>query len=67
MSKAFNSVDRKTLVNNLRNTIEANELHIIASLMNVTLLCGNTLSDEFKTNTGAPQRKCASANEFTTT
>ena len=67
MSKAFDSMDRQTLLNDLRHTIDADELHIISSLLNVTLSvkCGDTLSEEFNTDTGGPQGDCASANEFT--
>ena len=67
MSKAFDSVNRKLLLEELENTIERDELHIIKSLLNVTLQvkCGNELSEPFQTDTGAPQGDCASANEFT--
>lgn len=53
MSKAFDSMDRQTLINELRNIIDADELHILASLLNVTLSvkCGETLSEEFHTGT----------------
>ena len=67
MSKAFNSINRNQLIEDLRNTIETNELHIIFTLLNVSLSvrCENTLSKIFKNDTGAPQRDCASALQLT--
>ena len=51
----------------MRNTIEANELHIISKLLNVSpsARCENALNEVFKTDTGAPQGDCASTHEFT--
>ena len=64
MSKAFDSVNRNTLIKDLEQTIETDELHIIKALLNVTLQvkCDNTLSEPFPTDTGALQGDCASAN-----
>ena len=63
MSKAFNSINRNQLIEDLRSTIETDELHIISTFLNVSLSvrCENTLSEVFETNTGAPQGDCASA------
>ena len=36
MSKAFDSINRNQLIEDLRNTIETNELHIISTLLNVS-------------------------------
>ena len=67
MSKAFDSINRATLLSDLSKTIEEDELHLIKVLLNVELSakCGNYTSKYFITDTGAPQGDCASANEFT--
>ena len=68
MSKAFDSINRNQLnTRNLRNTIETDELNIISTILNVSLsvICGNTLSEVFETDTGAPQGDCASQLQFT--
>ena len=67
MSKAFDSINRKVLIDDLRPIINYDELHIIKLLLNVKLAvkCGNETSDFFDTDTGAPQGDCASATEFT--
>ena len=66
-SKRFDSISRNQLIEDLRNTIETDELHIISTLLNVSLSvrCENTLSKVFETNTGGPQGDCASALHFT--
>ena len=65
--KGFDSINRNQLIEDLRNTIETDELHIISSLLNVSLSvgCENTLSKVFETDTGGPQGDCASALHFT--
>ena len=67
MSKAFDSLNRNILLQDLQNTIEPDELHIISVLLNVSLAvrCQKTMSKSFETDTGAPQGDCVSANEFT--
>ena len=67
MSKAFDTIQRKTLIEFLQETINADELHIMKKMLEVSLAvrCGNTISETFPTDTGAPQGDCASANEFT--
>ena len=67
MSKAFKSINRNQLLEDLRNTIETDELYIISTLLNVSLSirCENTLSNVFETDIGAPQGDCASALQFT--
>ena len=67
MSKAFDSMERKKLLEDLSEIIEHEELHIIQILLDVNLVvrCGNELSDEFKTDTGGPQGDGLSGNEFT--
>ena len=67
MSKAFDSINRKVLIDDLRPIINHDELHIIKLLLNVKLAvkCGNETSDFFDTDTGTPQGNCGSATEFT--
>ena len=67
MSKAFDSINRNQLNKDLRNTAETDELHIISTLLNVSLSvrCENTLCEVFETDTGAPQGDCTSALRFT--
>ena len=67
MGKAFDCIKTNKLIENLRSTIEADQLHIISKLLNVSLSvrCENSLSEVFETNTGTPQGDCASALEFT--
>ena len=49
MSKAFDSINSNQLIEDLFNTIETDELHIISSLPNVSLSirCENTLNEVF--------------------
>ena len=67
MSKAFDSINRNQLIDDLRNIIETDELHIISTLFNVSLSvrCEKTLSEVFETDTGALQGDCESAFQFT--
>ena len=67
MSKAFDTVNRSTLINELSNVIEKDELHLVNVMLNTKLRvrCGNALSEPFSTNTGVPQGDSLSANQFT--
>ena len=67
MSKAFDSINRTTLLNDLSHILQLDELYLIKVMLNVELSvkCGNYRSNFFQTDTGAPQGDCASANEFT--
>ena len=67
MSKAFHSINRNQFIKDSRNAIEIDELHIISTLLNVSLSmrCENTLSEIFETDTGAPQGDYVSAVQFT--
>ena len=67
MSKAFDSVNRNILLNDLNEILEQDELHLIRILLNVELCskCGIHTSEYFQTDTGVPQGDCMSANEFT--
>ena len=66
-TKRFDSISRNQLIEDLRNTIETDKLHIISTLLNVSLSvrCENTLSIVFETDTGGPQGDRASALHFT--
>ena len=56
MSKTFDSINRKLLLQDLSKIINEDELHIIQLLLNVKLeaRCGKELSEPFTTYTGAP-------------
>ena len=66
-SKAFESIKRKDLIEHFQHTIEADELHIMKKMLEVSLVirCGDSISEPFHTDTSAPQGECASANGFT--
>jgi hypothetical protein len=67
MSKAFDTIDRKTLMDDLAEILDQDILHLIKILLSVELAikCGNIEGEYFKTDTGAPQGDCLSAIEFT--
>ena len=67
MSKAFDTVDRKLLINDLSKILEPDELHMLKIMINVELSvrCGTEESDFFSTDVGVPQGDGFSANEFT--
>ena len=67
MSKAFDSIQRNTFIEDLKNVLNQDELHLIRVLLDVKIAaqCGNCKSRFFSTDTGAPQGDCASASEFT--
>ena len=69
MSKAFDSKQRNTLIEDLKNVLNQDELHLIRFLLDVKIAakCGNYKSQFFSTGTGALQGDCASASEFETT
>ena len=63
MSKAFDTVKRNTLLSDLENILQKDELHIIKLLIedvNLIVRCGNTYGKTFNTNTGIPQGDCLS-------
>ena len=66
MSKAFDSIKRKDLTENLQHTIAADELHIMKMMLEVSSVvrCGDSISEPFQTDTSAPKGCCASANSF---
>ena len=67
MSKAFDSINRNQLIEDLHNTIETDELHIISTplIVSFSVRCENRFSKVFETDTSAPQGDCASALQFT--
>ena len=67
MSKAFDNIRRSTLIEQLESTIDQDELHIMKKMLEVSLVVrsGQSISEPFNTDTGAPQGDCASANMFT--
>ena len=67
MSKAFDTVNRKLLIEDLSKIINRDELHIISIMLQVELSvkCGSSTSAFFKTDTGVPQGGGLSANQFT--
>ena len=66
MSKAFDSTQRNTLIEDLKNVLTQDELHLIRILLDVKIAakCGNCKSQFFSTATGTPQGDCARASEF---
>ena len=62
ISKAFATVNRQTLVENLRTTVDPDELRVIKVLEGVQLCVrrGRETGEKFKTNTGVPQGDCLS-------
>ena len=66
-SKAFVSIQKNTLIEDLKNVLNQDELHLIRVLLDVKIAAkyGNYKSSFFSTDTGAPQGDCVSASEFT--
>ena len=63
MSKAFDTIDRATIIEELKEVVEIDELHMIKLLLeDVELIVkiGKRNSEPFKTNIGAPQGDCLS-------
>ena len=67
MSKAFDSIKRKDVIEHLQHTIEADELHIMKKMLEMSLVvrCGDSINEPFHIDTSVPQGDCASANSFT--
>ncbi len=68
MSKAFDTVDRGVLYEDLRNVLDKGELHMITMLLKEVRLqvkCRKTMGEQFSTNIGVPQGDCLSPVLFT--
>ena len=67
MSKALDSIQRNTLIEDLKHVLNQDELHLIRILLDVNIAAesGNYKSRFFSRDTGAPQGYCASTTEFT--
>ena len=67
MSKAFDSIQRNTLIEDLKNALNQDELHLIRILLDVKIAakCGNCKSRFFSTDTRAPLGDYASVSQFT--
>ena len=67
MSKAFDTINREKLMNDLRRILEPDELHIMKVLLEGVqyhVRVGRTTGQAFTTNTGCPQGDCLSAILF---
>ena len=67
LSKAFDTINRETLINDLKNILEPDEVHMMKILLEgvqYQIKVGNTIGDAFQTNTGSPQGDCLSAILF---
>ena len=67
MSKAFDTVNRKTLLKDLAEVLDPDELHLMHILINdveYNVRVGNTLGDTIKTEIGIAQGDCLSAVLF---
>ena len=63
MSRAFDTISRASVINNLKEILNPDEIHLISLLIkDVTLQvkCDNHLGRKFTTNVGSPQGDCAS-------
>ena len=66
MSKAFDSINRKKLMQDFEEFLTKDELHLIQIMLKVNLQVKikNVKSEPFETDTGAPQGDAKSAVEF---
>ena len=68
MSRAFDTVNRKMLMEDLRLILEADELHILRLLLedvSLVVRCGSQYGENFITTIGTPQGDCLSPILFT--
>ena len=68
MSKAFDTIKRKTLIQDLKEILDEDEIHMIYILLKEVeyqVRCGSNLGEAIKTNIGTPQGDCLSAVLFT--
>lgn len=66
MTETFDSINRKLLIEDLKNIIDYDELHLIKIVLNLKLSVkyGCNTSEYLNIDTGAPQGDCTSANEL---
>ena len=67
LSKAFDTINRNKLIEDLRKVLDNDELHMIKILLDgveYTVRCGDILGKPFSTNVGSPQGDCISALLF---
>ena len=63
MSKAFDTISRNTLMDDIRRIVEPDDLHLIKILVEqveLSVKCGQTTGTPFTTDTGVPQGDCLS-------
>jgi len=63
MSKAFDNVSRENLINDLKEILQEDELHIVKLLItqvNLQVRNNNTTGEKFQTSKGIPQEDCLS-------
>ena len=68
MSKAFDRVQRHKVMEDLREILEKDELHMMKMLIEnvkLTVRIDNTMGEEFTANIGTPQGDCLSPILFT--
>ncbi len=68
MSKAFNTVDRGVLYEDMRKILDKDELHMITVLLKdirLQVKREKTMGEQFTTNIGVPQGDCLSPVLFT--
>ena len=68
MSKAFDTVDRKMLIEDLKKILDEDEIHMFYMLLKdvkIQVKVGKEKGEKIITNTGVPQGDCASAILFT--
>ena len=68
MSKVFDTVDQGQLLEDLKEVLEEDELHMISILLKdvrITVRIKNTSGESFTTNVGVPQGDCLSPVLFT--
>ena len=67
MSRAFDTIDRETLMNDLKEVLDQDELHMFYLLLKdveITVQVNKATGEPFKTNVGLPQGDSASAFLF---
>ena len=63
MSRAFDTISRASVIENLKEILNPDEIHLISLLIKdvkLSVKCDNHIGREFTTNIGSPQGDCAS-------